>query len=379
MRSQAKHTKQQTFSGPEKPIGSTGVALAFTLICLGLAAVWPGALFHVLGGDDPSLYLIKISAILIAALFIPVLLLIKIPALTGRIPGRLILFGVFISFLSALLAGNVSPQIRTFQEQAFVPTITPYLAKLKSMLREGDASQVSLTLPKARKKVAAKKPGDQKIPSFREIVEGLPLMDQHSYNTDLSNGDVHLAGYRFEQAIAEYDKAVGGFDNNVQAKTSRSEAIHRKLAFDESKVTTKRYLHQLAIGDAFLEKKQYDLAIAAYEKAREISPTGIKAITNSADAVRLKNQYGMELDKSNQAIEIHPDGPKGYLSRGQAHMGHGKYDLAITDFNRVIQLNPDAAQAFESRAHAHFKIGQYDLAIADFSKAIELESAPLRK
>lgn len=326
------------FEGPEKPRGLRALPIAFILICLGLAAVWPGALFHVLGHDQPGPFLIKISAILIAALFIPVLLLTKLPALTGRIPGRQIVIGVFLSFLVALLAGTVSPQIRAFQENAFVPTFTPYLAKLKTMMRENEAVQVSQKPPEAQTKVATKKPDDQKIPSFREILEGLPLMDQRSYDNYLSKGDVHLAGYRFEQAIAEYDKAIQVFENNVQAKTSRDEAIRRKLAFEGSKVKTKRYLHHLAIGNGFLEKKQYDLAIAAYDQASQISPTGIKAITNRAEAVRLKSQYDMTLNKSNLTIEINPDEPKGYLSRGQAHMGHGQYDQAIADFSKAIEL-----------------------------------------
>jgi len=378
MRSQKQHSKHRKFEGPEKRNGLRALPIAFILICLGLAAVWPGALFHVLGNDQPGPFLIKISAILIAALFIPVLLLTKLPALTGRIPGRQIVIGVFLTFIVAILAGTVSPQIRAFQEQAFVPTFTPYLAKLKTILQESETVQVSRTPPKAEKKAATKKTPDQQAAELHQLLVDLPHRSKRRYESHLGKGDLHLTGYRFEQAIAEYDQAIQTYDNNSLAKSKRDEAIRRKLAFDESKVKTKRYFHHLAIGDAFLEKKQYDQAIAAYEKAREISPTGIKAITNRAKAVSLKSQYGMALDKSNMAIDINPNESKGYLSRGQMHMGHGRYDQATADFDRAIQLNPKDSEAYESRAHSLFKTGHYDQAIADFSKAIELESSPFR-
>jgi len=135
MRSQKRHSDHRKFAGPEKP-QLNALPIVFTLLCLGLAAIWPGALFQVAGDDELTFPLLKIQAMLIAALFISVALLIKIPSLTGRIRGRLILFGVFFVFLNALGAGIVSPQIRAWQESAFAPTFTPYLKKLKNYARE---------------------------------------------------------------------------------------------------------------------------------------------------------------------------------------------------------------------------------------------------
>ena len=135
MRSQKEHTDHRQFAGPEKP-QLNALPIVFTLLCLGLAAIWPGTLFHLAGDDELTFPLLKIQAILIAALFISVLLLIKIIALTVRIRGRLIIFGVFFVFLNALGAGIVSPQIRAWQESAFAPTFTPYLMKLKNYARE---------------------------------------------------------------------------------------------------------------------------------------------------------------------------------------------------------------------------------------------------
>ncbi|MHA1165883.1 MAG: hypothetical protein ACTSP0_09945 [Alphaproteobacteria bacterium] len=135
MRSQKRHSDHRQFAGPERPQGLNALPIVFTLFCLFLAAIWPGILFHVAGDDELTFPLLKIQAILIAALLIPVLLLIKIPALTGRIRGRLILFGVFFIFLNALGAGIVSPQIRAWQESAFEPAFTPYLMQLKNYAR----------------------------------------------------------------------------------------------------------------------------------------------------------------------------------------------------------------------------------------------------
>lgn len=135
MRSQKEHGEHRKSEGPEIPKGLNWLPIAFTLLCLALAAIWPGALFHLAGYDELTFPLLKIMAMLIAAFFIAVWLLIKIPALTGRIRGRVILFGVFFIFLNALGAGVVSPQIRAWQESAFEPTFTPYLMQLKNYAR----------------------------------------------------------------------------------------------------------------------------------------------------------------------------------------------------------------------------------------------------
>jgi len=191
-----------------------------------------------------------------------------------------------------------------------------------------------------------------------------------------------MFGAVFSFLVAHDDAAASAQVQAMQQDAGRKTVVAQKTAastkYADAKDAAKKqdYLHQIAIGDAYLEKKHYDLAIAAYDKAAEINPEGVQAKLHRADAVRLKSQYDMGLARSNRTIELRPDDPMGYVLRGKAYVGHGRYELATADFNRAIQLNPRNAEAYENRAHSHFKTGHYDQAISDFSKAIQLESSP---
>ncbi len=93
-------------------------------------------------------------------------------------------------------------------------------------------------------------------------------------------------------------------------------------------------------GNKFLDKEDWDTAIASY-----------------SDAIRLK-----------------PDYAKAYNNRGVAYDKKGESDAAIKDCSEAILLKPDYAEAYYNRGNAYGKKGDKTKAAADFAKAKELEA-----
>jgi tetratricopeptide (TPR) repeat protein len=126
-------------------------------------------------------------------------------------------------------------------------------------------------------------------------------------------------------------------------------------------------------GTIYYEKGEYDLAIADYNKAIEISPAYIEAYYNRGKIYNAKGQYDLAISDYSKAIAINPKLAEAYTNRGNIYKTTGRYALAISDYDKAIELNPTLAEAYNNRGAAYYVKGEYALAISDYSKAIELK------
>jgi tetratricopeptide (TPR) repeat protein len=127
-------------------------------------------------------------------------------------------------------------------------------------------------------------------------------------------------------------------------------------------------------GVALADEGRYDEAIAEYNKAIELDPKYALAYSNRGSTYYDKKQYDLAIADSSKAIELDPNYSNAYYIRGSAYYVKKQYDLAIADYTIAIKLDPGYAKAYNYRGNAYNKIGQYELAIADFNKVIELST-----
>lgn len=140
-------------------------------------------------------------------------------------------------------------------------------------------------------------------------------------------------------------------------------------------------------------KEQYDQAIANYTRALEINPNDAEAYYKRGSAymnkeffdraiysnkegspiiVRSSIQFDRAISDFNKALEINPRYAEVYLNRGAAYAAKGFYDQAISDYNKALQINPRDNNAYCNRGLAHREKGEFDQAISDFNKALEI-------
>ncbi|KAF0125496.1 MAG: hypothetical protein FD189_2072 [Elusimicrobia bacterium] len=126
-------------------------------------------------------------------------------------------------------------------------------------------------------------------------------------------------------------------------------------------------------GFAYGELKQYDKAIADFDKAIELNPEDVHVdYRNRGVAYRKLKQYDKAIADYDKAIELNPKDADTYHNRGFAYDELKQYDKAIADYNKAIELNPEYADAYFNRGFAYDELKQYDKAIADYDKAIKL-------
>jgi tetratricopeptide (TPR) repeat protein len=125
----------------------------------------------------------------------------------------------------------------------------------------------------------------------------------------------------------------------------------------------------LAQGDRYSENHAYDQAIAEYDRAITLKPDYAEAYNNRGFAFYSKNKASLAIVDFNNAIELRPDYAYAYNNRGVAYLASGYIDQSIHDFDRAIQLQPNFPQAYTNRGNAFLRKGRLDLAIKDYHRA----------
>ena len=126
-------------------------------------------------------------------------------------------------------------------------------------------------------------------------------------------------------------------------------------------------------GNAYANKDNFNQAFADYSKAIEIEPSEAQAHTNRGSLYPGYGNREQALADYNKAIDLRPNAAEAYLNRGSFYFEEGKVDQAIVDYNKGIAINPNLVEAYENRAIAYQKKGDFDQAISDYSKVIEME------
>jgi len=131
--------------------------------------------------------------------------------------------------------------------------------------------------------------------------------------------------------------------------------------------------HLLSSGDLKVAQRNWDDALADYNRAIEIKPDSIRAYIARGEVRVSKGDLNGALADFNKAIELSPGSFISYYLRGCVERALGDGDGALADFNKVIQLSPNYPDAYQQRGEVKKEKGDLDGAQADFKKAAELK------
>jgi tetratricopeptide (TPR) repeat protein len=138
------------------------------------------------------------------------------------------------------------------------------------------------------------------------------------------------------------------------------------------------------LGDALVQLKKYDEAVASYRTSLRVDRPGEEALRalnglgcallGLATAPKKENRIGDAIRCFDQVIKAFPKFAPAYNNRGRAYHLKKDPDQAITDFSKAIELDPDYADAYENRGKAWKDRGDEKRAEADFARARELRA-----
>lgn len=158
-----------------------------------------------------------------------------------------------------------------------------------------------------------------------------------------------------------------------ELKKAASQFVGKSNAADLIKLDSKDPNEYLKRGDAAYESDRYDEAIANFNRAIELDPKNSDAYLKRASAKEEKLDADGSLADCNRAIELNPKNSAAYGTRALAKANKGNFDGAMADANRAIDLNSKSADPYNDRCLVEIMAKQFESALADADRAIELE------
>jgi len=124
-------------------------------------------------------------------------------------------------------------------------------------------------------------------------------------------------------------------------------------------------------GNAYVDKKDHDLAIADYDQAIRLDPKHALAFNGRGIAYRAKKDYDRAIADYDQAIRLDPNFASAFNSRCFARAVAGReLSQALADCNESLRLLPDQGHVLDSRGLVQLRLGAFDRAIADYDAAL---------
>ncbi|BBM84851.1 tetratricopeptide repeat protein [Candidatus Uabimicrobium amorphum] len=176
------------------------------------------------------------------------------------------------------------------------------------------------------------------------------LQIKNNPNNDLAynnRGSLYKNLKQYEKALADYNKAIAIDPDNFVAYKNR--------------------------GILYQDLKQYEKALADYNKAIDIDPNNFEAYNNRGLLYKHLKQYEKALADYNKTIVIDPNNSFAYNNRGALYKDLKQYEKALADHNKAIALEPNNFKAYNNRGALYKDLKQYEKALADYNKTIAID------
>ena len=127
------------------------------------------------------------------------------------------------------------------------------------------------------------------------------------------------------------------------------------------------------LGTAFLEKGQYDQAIAHHERAIALRPDYAPAYNNLGAVLRAAGRLDDAVARYQQALAIRPDFASASYNLANALLEQGKAGDSVESFRRSLESNPNSVEAHNNLGIALANRGDAAGAIAEFRAALAID------
>jgi len=126
-------------------------------------------------------------------------------------------------------------------------------------------------------------------------------------------------------------------------------------------------------GQAYLQMKQFDQAIADFTTALKYNPAAAGVLSDRANAYNAIGKFDLAVKDADATLRIAPNNAVAYNAKGAALTQTGDFDAAIEAFTAGIKFGPKLAPLYGNRANAWMMKGELDRALTDFDTNLKLE------
>lgn len=202
-------------------------------------------------------------------------------------------------------------------------------------------------------------------------------------NSSLAIGNDNLLKKNYKQALANFNHVLKEDPSNIQALCGSALAQNglgnnqEALPIIESAIkhSPQSDVANYTKGEILLSTKDYNGAIASYNKALDINSSFFQAYVGKSKAYNLLGDVKEAFKVLDNAIQAFPSSAELYIARGILNNNKERYSKALSDFDKALTLNANnnAFSIYYNRGIAYSFLEEYDSALADFNKAAEVE------
>src|SRR5215467_4925494 len=202
--------------------------------------------------------------------------------------------------------------------------------------------------------------------SFRRAV-GADLGQELSVENAAAGGFVPPADMKADELV-ESARAAGDAGNLTVA-----EALLKRA----TEIEPKNKFAWNNLGLVYMQQRQDDQAISAFQKQIEVNPYDEYAYNNLGRVYWNDRKYEDAVKAFTKQLENNPLDKFAHANLGAMYAEWHKYDLAAPELEKAASLTPDSAELQVSLGDAYLNLGQDDKALATFDHAVELNATPL--
>lgn len=144
--------------------------------------------------------------------------------------------------------------------------------------------------------------------------------------------------------LERVEKARAKFRSRFADAATPPTAAKQPAALPVDAAADARAEQHKAAGNAHLQAKKYDAALAEYAAAIALNPRVAIYHANKAAALSFLNRHDEAIDASEQAIAVDPSYTKAYSRLGLALLSAGRTREALAAYEEAAQREPDNAQ-----------------------------------
>jgi tetratricopeptide (TPR) repeat protein len=133
-------------------------------------------------------------------------------------------------------------------------------------------------------------------------------------------------------------------------------------------------------GVSLLESKEYERAIAAFDKALTSDTTMIRqsdallyTYQNKGYALIQLNNYTGAIQTIDQGLAVYENDEKLWYNKGFALFKLGNYQDALNAYDTVLRINNQSVPALNNKGDTYFQMGRYQDAVDSYIRANEID------
>jgi len=125
-------------------------------------------------------------------------------------------------------------------------------------------------------------------------------------------------------------------------------------------------------GSVYLQMGRFDEAIADYRKAIEVSPPYPEAWTNLGQCYRRMGRFPDAAEAYSRALDLDPHFRLALVGRADSFVRLERWSPALADYDTLLAINPKQPLVLANRAAVLGQLGQLEKAVTDLSSALGL-------